>query len=959
MGPERILAGTKAVADQVFPAIARFAQDSSQQTRYYSRKMLFSMMSHPDFDKMLEKYVPTKDVPYIKESVSSLREKGLGEMPVETTSAGGGCSHAGSVGGSRSSSSRRALSVTDRETAQAREVTRKRAPRGLLGSDQAEQTVSFQGPKTSRGTFIPPPLSSPRNSPNHLSPPAVSPKKSEENAVNFSNSLPFEGQPEPRSQKQLLSQKPGDKTGEDLQEKLSPLQLKSTLVPHQAPRRSLNGSRPLPCMPHLPSLLPNKFKLNVTEVRKEECEELGLAEVGRKPAADVSQLNVDGEEVDREEMQNSLRYLRIAVARKRAELMRNLPSLENPGPALNRDRSGESPSHASCPSLGSCSRSGIYSQGSLTSPAPAAPRRRRRTSDTFPLLGSKPQPARVSSGRSRDSKGAEDNFSPDGVSLETQGFYKGQAPSVTPRPEVMDPSELQPFSKPEEALTEALALLAEENWEKKIEGLNFVRRLSAYHATVLTAELHEISLAVAQEVKNLRSGVSRAAVVCLGDLFTCLKKSMDPELDNAVKVLLHKAGEPNTFIREEVDKALKAMVNNVTPARALCSLINGGQSHLHAAVRRCTAQHLSDTVDRMGPERILAGTKAVADQVFPAIASFAQDSSQQTRYYSRKMLFSMMSHPDFDKMLEKYVPTKDVPYIKESVSSLREKGLGEMPVETTSAGGGRSRASSVGRSRSSTSGHALSVTDRETAQAREVTRKRAPRGLLGREQYVRDITALLNAKDFRDRIKGIKQLLSDTENNPDMVVVNIVKIFDAFVSCLRDLNSKVSRFALETLHKMIPLLKDDLSPVISLLIPAVVDNNLNSKNPGVYAAATNVIQALYQHVDNSLLLLPFCTKCQFLKGKAQRDMTEKLADLVTVLYARKPGTVEQKVLGVLWQLLENTRRSGSLQGADGDIQAATAKLARALYTEMGQRLITRAASQPPHIQRTLERFLAP
>ncbi|KAM6335984.1 TOG array regulator of axonemal microtubules protein 1-like [Podargus strigoides] len=246
-----------------------------------------------------------------------------------------------------------------------------------------------------------------------------------------------------------------------------------------------------------------------------------------------------------ESMQNSLRYLRIAVAKKRAELMRSLPSLENPGPALNRDRSGESPPHASCPSLGSCSRSGIYSQGSLTSPAPAAPRRRRRTSDTFPLLGSKPQPARVSSGRSRDSKGAEDNFSPDGVSLETQAFYKGQAPPATPRPEVMDPSELQPFSKPEEALTEALALLAEENWEKKIEGLNFVRRLSAYHATVLTAELHEISLAVAQEVKNLRSGVSRAAVVCLGDLFTCLKKSMDSELDNAVKVLLHKAGEAN------------------------------------------------------------------------------------------------------------------------------------------------------------------------------------------------------------------------------------------------------------------------------------------------------------------------------------------------------------------------------------------------------------------------------
>ena len=33
-----------------------------------------------------------------------------------------------------------------------------------------------------------------------------------------------------------------------------------------------------------------------------------------------------------------------------------------------------------------------------------------------------------------------------------------------------------------------------------------------------------------------------------------------------------------------------------------------------------------------------------------------------------------------------------------------------------------------------------------------------------------------------------------------------------------------------------------------MLIPAIVDNNLNSKNPGIYAAATNVVQALSQHV---------------------------------------------------------------------------------------------------------------
>jgi hypothetical protein len=37
--------------------------------------MLFLMMGHPNFEKLLEKYIPSKDLPYIKESVKNLRLK--------------------------------------------------------------------------------------------------------------------------------------------------------------------------------------------------------------------------------------------------------------------------------------------------------------------------------------------------------------------------------------------------------------------------------------------------------------------------------------------------------------------------------------------------------------------------------------------------------------------------------------------------------------------------------------------------------------------------------------------------------------------------------------------------------------------------------------------------------------------------------------------------------------------
>ncbi|XP_025907294.1 TOG array regulator of axonemal microtubules protein 1 [Nothoprocta perdicaria] len=1017
-----------------------------------------------------------------------------------------------------------------------------------------------------------------RGSPGALALPSCAPGRPRDTARSLSLSWPlqsFEGLPRPGPQKQ----QPGGSAGAVPPAGPPALPLKPALVRRAAAPRGL----PVPAVPRAAPRLP-------------------ATATGTALAAQLAALSLREQELDPHEMQSSLRSVRNSAAKKRAKLSSSISDLESPDSALKPHLPGDSGSRASSPSASSCSESGLCGREARASPVAAAPPRRRVMSDTFPLLGSKLQPPRISSARSRETNGPEqtsstglmfhnkeisnvsivdqhlrcgngcddfedkkqsevsptifkrqntehqrnfrhskgftgstssfqqtnsldfisprvlpedsvavvgkgvfgssstlpcgrsvarvesgveqavkagpepspgagarglwqssaallhgedekgikvamsksaqdkmrqkkkeereqnhkeqhkvkdlkvkeenpwatikmnepekmtiENFygdtlassrgessplenivlSPslkrtsslkktqcsamldaDEVSPGARGQYKDRTPSVTHSPEIMDPSELQPFSKPETALTEALRLLADDDWEKKIEGLNFVRCLSAYHADILTVKLHETSLAVAQEVKNLRSGVSRAAVVCLGDLFTYLKKNMDQELDNTVKVLLHKAGESNTFIREDVDKALKAMVNNVTPARALCSLINGGQSHLHTAVRRCTAQHLADVVERMGPARVLSGAKDVTDRILAATARFAQDGSQETRYYGRKMLFSMMTHPDFDKMLEKYVPAKDLPYIKECVSNLRQKGLGEMPLDTPSAKGRRSHTSSVGHSRSSsTSRDAVNPSERESVEAREVPRKTVPHNSLETAEYVKVITDLLNAKDFRDRINGIKQLLSDTENNQDLVVANIVKIFDAFKSRLHDSNSKVNQVALETMHKMIPLLKDNLSPVINMLIPAMVDNNLNSKNPGIYAAVTNVIQALCQHLDNYLLLQPFCTKAQFLNGKAKQDMTEKLADLVTELYPRRPHAVEQKVLAVLWHLLGSAGGGGSPCGTGASLRAATAKLCRALSAQMGASLLAHAASQPPHIQRSLEEVL--
>lgn len=69
-------------------------------------------------------------------------------------------------------------------------------------------------------------------------------------------------------------------------------------------------------------------------------------------------------------------------------------------------------------------------------------------------------------------------------------------------------------------------------------------------------------------------------------------------------------------------------------------------------------------------------------------------------------------------------------------------------------------------------------------------------------------------------------------------------MFDAFRARLQESNSKVNLYALESLQKIIHLLKDNLSQVVNILVPAIVDNHLNSKNNAIYSAAIGTLNAL-------------------------------------------------------------------------------------------------------------------
>ncbi|CAL8234244.1 unnamed protein product, partial [Arctogadus glacialis] len=423
-----------------------------------------------------------------------------------------------------------------------------------------------------------------------------------------------------------------------------------------------------------------------------------------------------------------------------------------------------------------------------------------------------------------------------------------------------DPPGPHPFPKPELAMTQSLTLISSENWQEKMEGLTVLRSLAQNHVDTLLPRLRDVCLALVQEVKNLRSGVSRVAVCTLGVLYCHLQRAMDKEVDTTARALLHKAAESNAFIREEVDAALGHMVRHCTPARCINAFLDGGLSHLSAAVRKCAAQHLADLLERVGVARLLSGGKDVTDRILPAVVKLALDSSPEPRSFGRRMLLFLSSHRDFDSLLEKNIPTKDLPPpARRSVDSRHwygrprplappyrlvtglGQGLGETPQTPASLpGSGTARASTLQRKlpkqtiAPSPTTTTATPTNTATTTPREPNSKYSskPQGPIieDKAEYIRQLTALLESKDFRERIKGLDQLVADCQHNPSMVIRSLFPVFDAFRDRLLESNRKVNLYALEALQGMVRLLKDNLSGVLNHLVPAIVDNHLNSKN---------------------------------------------------------------------------------------------------------------------------------
>ncbi|XP_053489048.1 uncharacterized protein LOC128612714 isoform X3 [Ictalurus furcatus] len=567
IGTGRLLSGTKNLTDRILPAVSKLAQDSSPETRYFGRQMLLFLSSHRDFDKMVEKYIPLKDLATVRDTVVTLKTKFIKKDPNKQVEL--------------RPFSRPELALTQSFR--------------LLNSDDWEKKIEGLMFLRRLAQYHPDVL----NSRLHEVCLAVI--------------------QEVRNLRSRVSRIAMVTLGE----------LYSGL--QKGMDQELEATAKV--------LLHKTGKINAF-IRQHADAALGSMMQNCTPTRSMNALLAGG-----------LGHLNAAVRKCTAQHLTTLVEKIGTGRLLSGTKN-------------------------LTDRLlPAVSKLVQDSSPETRYFG-RQMLLFLSSHRDFD-KMVEKYIPPKDLATvrDTVVTLKTKFIKKDPNEQV----ELQPFSRPELALTQSFRLLNSDDWEKKIEGLMFLRCLAQYHPDVLNSRLHVVCLAVIQEVRNQRSGVSRIAMVTLGELYSGLQKGMDQELEATAKVLLHKTGKINAFIRQHADAALGNMVQNCTPTRSMNALLAGGLGHLNAAVRKCTAQHLTTLVEKIGTGRLLSGVKNLTDRILPAVSKLAQDSSPETRYFGRQMLLFLSSHRDFDKMVEKYIPPKDLATVRDTVVTLKTKFIKKDP----------------------------------------------------------------------------------------------------------------------------------------------------------------------------------------------------------------------------------------------------------------------------------------
>lgn len=374
--------------------------------------------------------------------------------------------------------------------------------------------------------------------------------------------------------------------------------------------------------------------------------------------------------------------------------------------------------------------------------------------------------------------------------------------------------ELKPFSNPKAEVKKLMDGLHSSNWEENFQALTSLRRLAVYHSSFLEDRLHEMILEILSQVRNLRSSVSKNALLAMDTLSSVYGKGIDAELEHIVPLLLKRCADSNAFVCESASNSILAILRSCSLSKVFAALL----SHSNAKavpIRREVARSILRLI-QIHRDQIMASREQ--ERIISLAGKFLEDTSSEVRDIAKECFWALQVEVDLElSFLKRFLsPTLYLKVEKIGSQSFtkNEKEKNQVP-----------RASSALKSK----------------------RKRPISG--SQANLTEDVEAIvtkLDSSDWKERLEAISSLKAFVMQHAHALNQSSksVEIFDCLVRRMDDGNLKVSLAMMEEVESILSALHSTLESALGMLLP-VLSKNVSSNSNRIAALSKSVLQSLH------------------------------------------------------------------------------------------------------------------
>ncbi|KAG7389647.1 hypothetical protein PHYPSEUDO_010044 [Phytophthora pseudosyringae] len=512
-------------------------------------------------------------------------------------------------------------------------------------------------------------------------------------------------------------------------------------------------------------------------------------------------------------------------------------------------------------------------------------------------------------------------------------------PSGKQEPRYLEVHEIAPLLNPKQDLSKALSQLRSDDWEANFDALSTVRRLATHHAGLLdTGKVHAIVSEILKQIPNLRSSVSKNALLALESMCAAFSRTMDSEVENIIPVLLKRCTDSNAFVCESAASSLHAVILKCSTSRvvaALGSLVSSKAAPIRREVARGIHAVIAGQADNIQASKDLPSILQLVGRCLEDSNNEVRDVAKQSVMYLHytqrvsgeriKRFLSVSAQTKVDGVLSGKVayapPVFPTPRNVSDVAS----DCSSSPLAPTKK---REPPAVPPRTKKTTKQPSTRTSPPPSSSGSRSTKINPAEMLrletkLGSSNWKDRFDALTETTDF---ICGCASALADSGQ--------MLNLFDQLIKRLDDGNAKVNVLALECMEKIVPAMGSGMEQVLPNFVPAITKNLANARTASL---AQSVVQQLCAHTDSR----PLCQQLAAQARSANSRVVPVLLDTLSQLAAQSVDDKGSHVLSrhVLPLALD------LLKEAKSGVRDANSRLLQQLRRTLGPVAVSSAASK--------------